>query len=76
MKHQWSNTVDILEGIEKAIKPAFRKHISDVANPYGTGDAAEVIIEHLSSVELGDRIISKRFHDLDGPCQAERGRNQ
>ncbi len=54
----------ILKGIEQATSHQFRESLRGLANPYGDGHAAERIVEKLRTVALGDRLISKPFHDL------------
>lgn len=67
-----SNVIDvgddrtaILDGIRRAVSPGFRTGLRDLVNPYGDGRAGERIVERLREVELGPRLIVKRFHDLD-----------
>jgi len=56
---------EITYGINKALQPAFRNSLSNLVNPYGTGDAAEKIVERLKTVVLTDeRILSKKFHNI------------
>jgi UDP-hydrolysing UDP-N-acetyl-D-glucosamine 2-epimerase len=56
---------EIIDGINKAHRPAFRNSLSNLVNPYGTGDAAEKIVGRLKTVVLTDeRILSKKFHDI------------
>lgn len=54
----------ILSGIEKACSAEFRSSIQGAPNPYGDGHTAERIVSILKSVELDDKLIVKRFHDL------------
>ncbi len=54
----------ILAGIGQALDPAFRDGLQGVVNPYGCGQAAEIIVGTLRSVELGSGLILKSFHDL------------
>ena len=56
-------TREILAGIERAVDPAFRRGLEGMANPYGTGNAAELIVKRLRTVELDERLVVKRFHD-------------
>ena len=59
---------EILEGIRRATAPAFREGLKDLANPYGSGRAAESMVEVLRTVDLGtSRLIQKTFRDLDPP---------
>ena len=60
---------EILEGIKQAVQPSFRKSISDIVNPYGTGDAADKIVEHLRTIPLDQKTLLKTFHDIDGRYQ-------
>jgi UDP-hydrolysing UDP-N-acetyl-D-glucosamine 2-epimerase len=55
---------DILAGIHKAISLDFRRSLSDLVNPYGDGQAAKRVVETLRCVELGNRLVTKRFHHL------------
>lgn len=56
---------EIIHGINKALQPAFRQVLRNLANPYGTGDAAAIIVERLKTIPLTDeRILSKRFQDI------------
>lgn len=58
---------EILGGIREALDPAFRLSLAGLVNPYGDGHAAERIVEVLRSVELGPRLVAKRFYDgLEG----------
>ena len=58
------STQEIAEGIRKAISPQFRSSLQGMSNPYGTGRASEVIVSHLESTPLGDKLIRKRFIDI------------
>ena len=69
-----SNVIDtthereaVLEGIRRAVDPAFRQGIEGLVNPYGRGRAAETILQVLKKVPLDDRLIRKRFFDLTPP---------
>ena len=53
---------EISAAFEKLWSPAFQKKLKTVTNPYGTGGAADKILEVLKSVDTGDLII-KRFYD-------------
>jgi UDP-hydrolysing UDP-N-acetyl-D-glucosamine 2-epimerase len=50
--------------IRRALDPAFRASLENLRNPYGDGHATERIVETLKNVELGDRLLVKRFADL------------
>lgn len=55
----------ILAGIRRAVSAEFRAGLAGLENPYGDGHAAERIVETLRRVELGARLLQKRFRDLD-----------
>ena len=55
----------ILEGLQKALDPQFRAKLYGIRNPYGSGGASEKIIEVLKQVQLDDKLVMKRFHDLE-----------
>ena len=55
---------EILEGIRQATQPAFRDGLQDLTNPYGDGTASEKIVHHLKTVALDDRLVIKRFLDV------------
>ena len=54
----------ILAGIRRALSPAFRGELAGLENPYGDGRAAPRIVSVLAGVELGPRLVTKRFADL------------
>ncbi len=56
---------EIVEGVERALDPNFRAKLADLVNPYGKGNAAVIIIERLKTGVPDDRLLRKRFHDLD-----------
>jgi UDP-hydrolysing UDP-N-acetyl-D-glucosamine 2-epimerase len=56
----------ILIGLQKALDPQFQDQIMKLVNPYGDGTAAEKIIRVLKTVEIDERLLMKRFHDVDG----------
>ncbi|MFQ6016763.1 MAG: UDP-N-acetylglucosamine 2-epimerase [Kiloniellaceae bacterium] len=60
----------ILEAIERAAAPEFRKGLEGLVNPYGDGHAAERMIEVLKTTDLRDpRLIQKTFYEVDAtPC--------
>jgi UDP-hydrolysing UDP-N-acetyl-D-glucosamine 2-epimerase len=55
---------DILAGMRRALSPGFRRALDNIANPYGEGRAAQCIVEKLAEIELGPRVLKKRFQDL------------
>lgn len=58
------NRAEILAGIARAVSPEFHAGLSDLVNPYSHGCAAEIIIEKLRSLKLGDALLLKRFYEL------------
>jgi len=56
-------SAEIVDKIEQAIKPEFRESLKGLANPYGDGHAAEKIVAKLKSVEIGDKLLRKIFHE-------------
>lgn len=56
---------DITSGLARALSPAFRESLAGLVNPYGDGHAAERIVRVLKETPLGDRLIRKRFVDLN-----------
>lgn len=57
----------ILEGIRRAVDPAFRRSVAELGNPYGDGHAAPRIVKVLSEVDVGPRLLVKRFVDAPAP---------
>ena len=55
---------EIAAGIRRALSPDFRPPLAGLRNPYGDGHAAPRIVSVLARVELGPRLITKRFVDL------------
>ena len=53
----------IVAGIEQAMDPGFKKNAAECANPYDHGKASDTILSVLKEVELGPRLIQKRFMD-------------
>ncbi len=58
------NREDIARGMRKAVSPEFRASLRGLVNPYGGGNASRIITDRLRTVELGDRLIRKKFYDL------------
>jgi UDP-N-acetylglucosamine 2-epimerase len=54
----------IAQAIRRALDPAFRAGLGGLVNPYGDGHAAPRIARVLRDVELGPRLVRKRFVDL------------
>ncbi len=55
---------DIVTGIRRAVQSPFRHSLNDLVNPYATGCAISRILDVLKHVELGPRLLQKRFYDL------------
>ena len=55
---------EIVAGIRRALAPGFRAGLRGLVNPYGDGHAAPRIAQVLREVELGSRLLRKRFVDL------------
>jgi UDP-hydrolysing UDP-N-acetyl-D-glucosamine 2-epimerase len=56
---------EIQAGLRRALDPAFRRSLAGMTNPYGDGRGAPRILRTLEQVELGPRLLQKRFVDLD-----------
>lgn len=58
---------NIAAAVRRALTPEFRNSIQAAPNPYRpTGKAAaEVIVERLKAEPVNQRLLTKRFHDLD-----------
>jgi UDP-hydrolysing UDP-N-acetyl-D-glucosamine 2-epimerase len=54
---------EIEAGIRRALQPGFRESLRGLVNPYGDGRAAPRIADVLISVDLGPRLLRKRFVD-------------
>lgn len=52
----------ILQQIEIALQPEFRRSLAGMENPYGDGRAAERIAEVIASVPLNEEMLIKRVH--------------
>lgn len=55
----------IIQGIHRALDSQFRKRLRGMDNPYKSGEASAKILNILKHVKLDDKLIMKRFHDLD-----------
>ncbi len=56
---------EISAAISKAVSPEFRKKLQGMKNPYRSGNASKKIVERLKEVQLNEKLIIKRFHDVD-----------
>ena len=50
----------ILEAMDRALEPGFRRSLQGMTNPYGNGHAAERIARVLERVPLGEQLLHKR----------------
>ena len=50
----------IRAAIAQALSPKFRKTIQHLANPYGDGHSSEQIVELLTTIPLGEKLLFKR----------------
>lgn len=55
---------EIVQGIRSAISPKFRAGLDRIKNPYGDGNASEVILKRLKEIELNNCLLIKRFADF------------
>jgi UDP-N-acetylglucosamine 2-epimerase (non-hydrolysing)/GDP/UDP-N,N'-diacetylbacillosamine 2-epimerase (hydrolysing) len=77
-----SNVIDaepevesILAAVEKAGSAEFRESLAGMTNPYGDGRAAEVITQVLTSVPLGEALLTKRSLALKSGSSGPFGRS-
>ncbi len=56
----------IFHGVEQALSGGFRQRTSGMTNPYGDGQAAARMIHALENLPDADKLLHKRFHDLEG----------
>jgi UDP-hydrolysing UDP-N-acetyl-D-glucosamine 2-epimerase len=62
--HSEPETDAIREAIMRVTCDEFRTGLESLVNPYGDGHASPRITETLTSTPLGDRLLTKRFHDV------------
>lgn len=53
------------DAIVKAINTAIDMNVGDVENPYGDGNSAWRIVEHLASIEVPRGLLNKSFVDMN-----------
>lgn len=55
----------ILQAIETASSGSFQQSLADLRNPYGEGQTAQKIVQHLKSLPLNDQawLLKKGFYD-------------
>jgi UDP-hydrolysing UDP-N-acetyl-D-glucosamine 2-epimerase len=56
---------EIKQAIDKALHPEFRKTLRGLRNPYRCGNASKKIVARLKEVDLNEKLIFKRFYDVD-----------
>jgi UDP-N-acetylglucosamine 2-epimerase (non-hydrolysing)/GDP/UDP-N,N'-diacetylbacillosamine 2-epimerase (hydrolysing) len=61
--HVGYSRTEILDGIERGLSPEFRAGLADLVNPYGDGHAAERIVKVLNDIEIGEKLMNKRFYE-------------
>ena len=54
----------VAAAIGAAVAPSFRASLKGLQNPYGDGQASARIVSWLKRVELGDKLLVKKFVDL------------
>lgn len=64
---------EIIAGIERALAKDFRDGLSAHSNPYGRGDAADLIVARLKEVPLNQRLLVKQFQDFEPDAATEGG---
>jgi UDP-hydrolysing UDP-N-acetyl-D-glucosamine 2-epimerase len=65
----------ILEKIEVAASPDFRRSLAGMVNPYGDGHASEKIVEVLTTIPLTRDLLVKRHAPLEISAAAAGGAN-
>jgi UDP-N-acetylglucosamine 2-epimerase (non-hydrolysing)/GDP/UDP-N,N'-diacetylbacillosamine 2-epimerase (hydrolysing) len=66
------NVIDIAEckehiifhAIERALSSKFKNSLSGLESPYGKGDSSSKIVAKLKEINLGERLIKKKFCDI------------
>lgn len=56
---------EISKAIKWALSNEFRKNIKHMVNPYDSGDVAKNIIEVLTTVVLGPKMMIKKFNEIE-----------
>jgi UDP-hydrolysing UDP-N-acetyl-D-glucosamine 2-epimerase len=57
---------EIIKAIGQAISPSFKATMNDMPNPYGGGNVAKTITEHLNDVAIDQKLLFKGFYDISG----------
>ncbi len=55
-----ANVAEIKQAIEKALSQPFKQSLHDVVNPYGQGNAADIIVKVLHQLEINDKLLFKK----------------
>lgn len=55
------NKKEIINAIERAIQPSFKKSLKGIPNPYGDGKSAKRIVDILEKVSIDDRLLVKKI---------------
>jgi UDP-N-acetylglucosamine 2-epimerase (non-hydrolysing)/GDP/UDP-N,N'-diacetylbacillosamine 2-epimerase (hydrolysing) len=71
-----ADKASILDAIEIARTPDFRRSLAGMVNPYGDGHASERIVQVLTAVPLGRDLLVKRHAPLSIPADAAAGAGQ
>jgi UDP-N-acetylglucosamine 2-epimerase (non-hydrolysing)/GDP/UDP-N,N'-diacetylbacillosamine 2-epimerase (hydrolysing) len=53
----------ISDALQKVISPEFKNSLRGMKNPYGNGNASQIIVKQLKNCELKN-LIFKKFHDI------------
>lgn len=53
----------IQAGIKRVTDPVFRSSLAGIINPFGTGQAAEIILNVLHETAVDERLLKKKFID-------------
>ncbi len=56
----------ISAALRRALSAEFRASLAGMTNPYGDGSAAPRIVDRLAAEALGERLLVKHFHDMEG----------
>ncbi len=62
--HSGDGRAEIIAAIELAMSGEFRRGLVGLKNPYGDGYAADRIVSQLQVLSLSERLMLKRFCDL------------
>lgn len=53
----------VIQTIQVALSPEFKESLVGMVNPFKKGDASEIIVDTLLSVEINSRLFIKKFYD-------------